>query len=273
MSSLFLLPLGKETKPVNSLWLSDPRSLQSIQGSLAGPILHSCPVISEGGGWTVKTMTIHPQHLIARDSQGQILSLLPLSFNKLSSGESPIHALPPQARETIEDMRRKAGEVYLSSSVYYLRIHHNPYEEITDTLYFAWGNQHRLFREKMGRMGVLFTDFSDRYLQLSKLGSGTYSKVHLVKCLDSGNLLASKAIDPSTLNQYAQAREIIAGEINILHRLEECAQVPTLWEVHVVNDAICLCMDYIEGVTLGEFVKKKNNRGEYTGDIVYRIFM
>lgn len=136
-------------------------------------------------------------------------------------------------------------------------------------LFYIW--------QKYLRPRVLLTDFKLRYSSHEIIGQGGNGKVHLVQeagastsnsfpkkddvksLVDSSNILyAAKVIDKKNLKP--NFKQALLNEINILRSLDH-PNVIKLYEIHDLDNEICLVMDFVKG---GELLKKLNSRGVYS---------
>lgn len=102
----------------------------------------------------------------------------------------------------------------------------------------------------------------DGYKNIKELGSGAYGIVNLVK--KNGKKYAMKKIEIqySSYNPVNEQINSIKNEIKILKRIGKLGVSPKLHDYYLCKDkkgfAVYLIMDYIQGETLRDYIKKNN---------------
>jgi hypothetical protein len=275
MSSLFLLPVPRDAQPPVDIWKRGPEIKVLIDGLEDQQPLASAFVITESENWTVKHISLYQNVLVYRSVEekllkdrivrkpGAVRGAYEFIYNKMDYAETTLGMMNKNAWSFFLEPNPDDKSSISSSSnqvryIKYVRISDNPFEEISEYFYFKSDEEQELWRDLLSKMRILNINFATKYLVQGKIGSGGYSKVYLVKDTRTELKYAAKAIFLEKLaEEFDRAKDMIVNEVESMHLLLPSGHVPQLFEVHQVEDVIYLVMEYIDGLTLTNFMKKR----------------
>lgn len=107
------------------------------------------------------------------------------------------------------------------------------------------------------RIGSLI---EEKYQVLNKIGEGGYCKVYLAENIKTKKKWALKVIQLSQEN-YSQFSERLLNEINLINRLQH-PYIPSVADIIQTSNSLIVVMDYIEGITLDQFIGNKETQSE-----------
>lgn len=287
MSSLFLLPVPRDAQPPVDIWKRGPE-IKALAESLENhQPLASAFVITESENWTVKHISLYPNLLVYRAVEekflkdrvvrkpGAVRGAYELIYNKMDYAETTLGMMNKNAWQFFLEPNAD-DKTSLSSAgsqvryIKYVRIADNPFEEISEFFYFKSDEEQEIWRGLLSKMRILNINFTTKYLVQGKIGSGGYSKVYLVKDSRTDHKYAAKAIFLEKFaEEFDRAKDMIVNEVETMHKLFPSGHVPQLFEVHQVEDVIYLVMEYIDGHTLTNFLKKRLLKRDLTPLMVH----
>lgn len=251
--------------------------------------LASAFIITESENWSVKHLSLFHNVLVYRAVEEKLLKdrvvrkagvvkgVYELAYNKLDYAETTLGMVNKTAWPFFMEPNPDEKASLSSSSnqvryIRYLRIVDNPFEEISEFIYFQSDEEHDLWRNLLSKMRILNINFTTKYLVQGKIGSGGYSKVYLVRDTKTEYKYAAKAIFLEKFaEEFDKAKDMIVREVETMHLLAHSGHVPQLFEVHQVEDVVYLVMEYIEGATLSSFMKKRLIKRDLTQLAVHYI--
>ena len=289
MSSLFLLPVPRDAQPPVDIWKRGA-TIRAVMDSLSNQQpLASTFVVTESENWSVKHVSIYHNVLVYRSTEekinkdgivrkpGEVKGVFPLEYNKMDNGENTLGMMNKSSwafflEPSLDDKSSHSSSGNHIRYIKYLRIMDNPFEEIQEYLYFKSDNEFEIWRNMLSKMRILNINFTTKYLVQTKLGSGGYSKVYLVRDTKTEYKYAAKAIFLEKFaDEFDKAKDIIVNEVEVMHDLSRSGHVPQLFEVHQVEDVIYLVMELIDVVTLASFMRKRLLKRDLTQVAVHII--
>lgn len=108
--------------------------------------------------------------------------------------------------------------------------------------------------------GTLFvseqhTDFFKKYEIISKLGEGSFGKVHKIKQLSTGNIRALKIIDKKHISLKKEEEKKLLNEIEILTLLDH-PNIIKVYEYFNTEDTLFIVLEYCSGGELYDKITK-----------------
>lgn len=286
MSSLFLLPVPRDAQPPIDIWRRGAEAEKLIAELGDSKPLMSLSLVTESDDWKVKHISIYQNLLVySRGFDGlkgptatikEVCGVYPLNFNKILYGETTLGMISKSAwghltSTGVDDKSISSSATSKIRYIHYIRLFDNPFEEISEIFYFKTQEDMQRWLTLLSAMKILNINFKTKYVVQGKLGTGAYSKVYLIKDIIMNKTFAAKAVLLEKFNDFDKAKDIIAGEIEAMHRLVSCPFTPVLYEVHQIEDIVYLVMDYIEGETLTNYIKKFVYKREMTEEIMHTI--
>jgi hypothetical protein len=288
MSSLFLLPVSRDAHPPIDIWKRGAEAELIVNQLGDSRPLVSSFLVTDSENWKVKHLSLYHNVLVFRSLEhkwskdgpikvpGAVIGACRFMYNKLQYSEVPLGMISKIAWPHLVNPARDDKSLSSNGSnrvryIKYLQIFDNPFEEISETIYFERDEEMELWRILISGMCVLNINFKTKYVVQNKIGSGAYSKVYLIKELVSNSSFAAKAVLLEKFSDFEKAREVIESEVDALHRLSGCGIAPKLHEVHQVEDIVYLVMEYIEGLTLNSYVKRLYSKQKMTDVAVHSI--
>jgi MAP/microtubule affinity-regulating kinase len=105
----------------------------------------------------------------------------------------------------------------------------------------------------------LFTSATEeRYKRLEQLGVGTFSHVYLCEQKSTGNMVAMKKYRSSTGDMWKKEKDILVI-------LQDCPKVPLVVEHFALNSTHVLVLEYIDGETLFDLLRRSTREVFMTG--------
>lgn len=112
---------------------------------------------------------------------------------------------------------------------------------------------------------------ANQYIFQRLLGSGSFSKVKLAIDRKSGEKVAIKMIDLQQIRQSPRLQETLVREIEILSQLKH-PNIVRFREATLIQETICLVMDYVPGMELFQYVADRKKLTELeTKEILYQV--
>lgn len=292
MSSLFLLPVPRDAQPPIDIWKRTPADIERVVKLVeaATPLL-TAYLVTDSDDWSLKHVSLYPNIMVYRSVEekmvhgsftrrtpGEVQGVYELVYNKMMYNEESLGmisktAWPHLLHNYTEGKSVSSASVNKIQYVKYIRVFDNPFEEIAETFYFKSDEEMDQWRSTLSTMRILNINFKTKYVVQVKLDSGGYSKVYLIKNALSNTLLAAKAIILEKFVDFDKAKEVIVEEIEAMHKLSNSAYTPRLFEVHQVEEIVYLVMEYIEGVTLGIFIRDFDVKFGMNEEVMHSIMM
>ena len=289
MSSSWLArPVARGSRPPVSFWSEDTRGLAEEEDSI-GELIYTnkgLKHISISGDLLVCRDTLPGSQRDAEPLVGEVRGVALLPYCKMVYGElSQDESLPGDDNESelVRALSNKLLEEGLDSEdstpfrakskettsfknslksrrvrpSFYITLKGNPYEEVSETLYFDSIEQQSDWRDRFSLAPVVHTNFEQRYSVREKLNYGGVARVYLVEERSTGKLFAAKSLDLEKCGQFPHTRELLTNEVEILKRLRNCQHVPKFREVHQGKGTILLLTDHIGGCSLGQWIVQR----------------
>lgn len=284
------MPVPRDSEPPVDIWRRGAEAEKAVAEIGQTIPLASAFIVTESDEWRVKHITLYRDMLVYRAVEekwskegtqripGSIKGVFPFNYNKIFYGETTLGRISKDAWPYLTNTQSPDDKSVSSSptnnrirDIKYIQLFDNPFEEISELFYFQQGEEMEKWLRLISSMKIININFKTKYVVQGKLGSGAYSKVYLIKDIQRNACFAAKAVFLENFTDFEKAKEVIAGEIETMHKLADSPYTPTLYEVHQVEDIVYLVMEYIEGDTLGSFTKKYAARQEMTEEIMHSI--
>lgn len=282
--------MSRDAQPPIDIWKRGKEAENLVnQLGEARPLLSSF-LVSESDDWKVKHLSLYQNCLVYRAVElkwakdgpakhpGAVIGACQFNYNKMLYNETTLGMISKNAWPHLTNPAKDDKTISISSNassrvryIKYIQIFDNPFEEISETIYFDKDEEMDNWRIHISEMRILNINFQTKYVVLQKIGSGAYSKVYQVKDVLSNSCFAAKAILLEKFTNFDRAREVIESEVEALHRLSGCGISPKLFEVHQIDDIVYLVMEYVEGLTLNNYLKKLHFKQKISEATVHAI--
>lgn len=270
------MPVPRDAQPPVDIWKRGQEALNLMEKIGDRQPVTSAFVVTESENWSVKHISLYSNNIlvyrsaeekllkdrVARKS-GPIRGVYELAYNKMDYGETTLGMMNKSAwsfflEPNPDDRSSISSSANQIRYFRYIRLVDNPFEEISEFFYFKTEEEQEMWRDLLSKMRILNINFTTKYLVQGKIGSGGYSKVYLVRDTRTECKFAAKAIFLEKFaDEFDRAKDMIVNEVETMHKLSHTGHVPQLFEVHQVEDVIYLVMEYIDGITLANFMKKR----------------
>lgn len=286
MSSLFLQPVPRDAQPPIDIWRRGIEAERTMADLGDTQPLFSSYLVTESDDWKVKHISLYHNLLVYRKvsdtlcgptgKPGPVCGVYSLNYNKIVHGETTLGmisktAWPYLTGVTADDKSISSNATNKIRYIQYITLFDNPFEEITEILYFQNSEDMNKWLSVISAMKVLNINFKTKYVVQGKLGSGAYSKVYLIRDIVMNRTYAAKAVLLEKFSDFDKAKEVISGEIEAMQKLTSCPYTPVLHEVHQIEDIVYLVMDYIEGETLTNYIRRYVLKRAMNEDVMHMI--